>query len=138
MESFVYNWTRDAAIAIVGLAAAGRASHQMLADYLQFAKTCQDAGVDLDTGCYKVDGTPRDWARESDGPALQTLAALRMFSQLDEATRGVARSVIEANLDFLQHDYRDQTINIWEERHGASFSRCLCSSSAAVRAARVL
>lgn len=75
-QDYVYNWTRDAAVVAIELAA---------------------------------------------GPALQTLAILQLFGQLDEPTQQTASAVINANLAFLQNAYQGATYNIWEEEYGASF-----------------
>ena len=89
---------------------------------VQFARTCQDSGGDFDRASYLINGTPRpNWTDQTDGPALQTLAILQLWSQLDEATQTVANAVIEANLNFLEGAYQGQTYNLWEEEYGASF-----------------
>jgi glucoamylase len=69
-----------------------------------------------------INGTPRpNWPDQTDGPALQTLAILQLFSQLDAATKTVANAVIAANLSFLEGAYQGGTYNLWEEEYGASF-----------------
>jgi glucoamylase len=120
-QDYVYNWTRDAAIAAIELAAGALPSNQPLIDYVQFAQTCQNSGGDFDRGSYLINGTPRNWTDQSDGPALQTLAVLQLFGQLDAPTQGVANAVIAANLNFLQNAYQGETYNLWEEEYGASF-----------------
>jgi hypothetical protein len=40
-QGYVYNWTRDAAIAAIELAAGPLPTTQPLIDYLRFAQTCQ-------------------------------------------------------------------------------------------------
>jgi len=114
-QDYVYNWTRDAAIVAIELAAGA------LPSYVQFAQTCQNSGGDFDRGSYLINGTPRNWTDQSDGPALQTLAILQLFGQLDAPTQGVANAVIAANLNFLQNAYQGETYNLWEEEYGASF-----------------
>ena len=59
---------------------------------------------------------------QTDGPALQALAILRLYAQLDAPTQATANAVIAANLNFLQNAYQGQTYNLWEEEYGASFS----------------
>jgi glucoamylase len=120
-QDYVYNWTRDAAIVAIELAAGALPSNQPLIDYVQFAQTCQNSGGDFDRGSYLINGTPRNWTDQSDGPALQTLAIVQLFGQLDAPTQGVANAVIAANLDFLQNAYQGETYNLWEEEYGASF-----------------
>ena len=68
-----------------------------------------------------INGTPRSWTDQTDGPALQTLAILQLYAQLDAATQATANAVIAANLNFLQNAYQGQTYNLWEEEYGASF-----------------
>jgi len=123
-QDYVYNWTRDAAIAAVELAAGPLADTQPLTDYVQFAQASQAAAAAMghfDRGAFLIDAAPRDWTDQTDGPALQTLAVLGMYAQLDAATQATAGAVIAANLDFLQGAYQGQTVNLWEEEYGASF-----------------
>jgi glucoamylase len=70
---------------------------------------------------FLVNGTQRNWTNQTDGPALQTLAILQLFAQLDPATQTVPNAVVAANLNFLQGAYQGQTYNLWEEEYGASF-----------------
>ncbi len=120
-QDYVYNWTRDAAIVAMELAAGSLPTGQPLIDHVQFAQTCQDSGGDFDRAAFLINGTPRQWTDQTDGPALQTLAILQMFAQLDPPTQTVASAVIAANLNFLQGAYQGQTYNLWEEEYGASF-----------------
>jgi glucoamylase len=120
-QDYVYNWTRDAAIVASELAAGALPSNQPLIDYVQFAQICQNSGGDFDRAAFLINGTPRSWTDQTDGPALQTLAILQLFSQLDAPTQTVARAVIAANLNFLQNCYQGETYNLWEEEYGASF-----------------
>jgi len=120
-QDYVYNWTRDAAIVAIELAEGPLPTNQPLVDYVRFAQLCQSSGGDFDRGSYLIDGTPRAWTDQSDGPALQTLALLRLYGQLDAATQTVAAELIAANLNFLQGAYQGQTWNLWEEEYGASF-----------------
>ena len=120
-QDYVYHWTRDAALVAIELAAGPLPTTQPLADYVTFSQTCQNSGGDFDRGSYLINGTPRNWTDQSDGPALQTLAILAMYAQLDAATQATANAVIGANLNFLQGAYQGQTYNLWEEEYGASF-----------------
>ena len=120
-QDYVYNWTRDAAIVAIELSAGPLPTGQPLIDYVQFAQTCQNSGGDFDRAAFLINGTPRSWTDQTDGPALQTLAILRMYAQLDAPTQAVATTVIAANLNFLQNAYQGQTYNLWEEEYGASF-----------------
>ncbi|MGB8867107.1 MAG: glycoside hydrolase family 15 protein, partial [Candidatus Sulfotelmatobacter sp.] len=120
-QDYVYNWTRDAAIVAIELAAGTIPNSQPLIDYVQFAQICQNSGGDFDLASFFINGTPRNWSDQTDGPALQTLAILQLFSQLDAPTQTVAEAVIAANLNFLQGAYQGETVNLWEEETGASF-----------------
>ena len=123
-QDYVYNWIRDSAVVALELAAGPLPSGQPLTDYVRFAQTCQDSAGGIghfDRASFLIDGTPRDWTDQTDGPALQTLAILRMFAQLDASTQAVASAVVAANLNFLQSAYQGETINLWEEEYGASF-----------------
>jgi glucoamylase len=122
-QDYVYNWTRDAAIVAMELAASGLLSNsQPLIDYVQFAEVCQNSGGFA--ASFLIDGASRGgWTGDStDGPALQTLAILRLFGHLDFPTQTAARAVIAGNLNFLQNAYQDETWSLWEEgEYGASF-----------------
>jgi glucoamylase len=120
-QDYVYNWTRDAAIVAMELAVGPLPTNQPLIDYVNFAQTCQGSGGDFDRGAFLINGTPRNWTDQTDGPALQTLAILQLFAQLDAPSQAGASAVVAANLNFLQNAYQGQTYNLWEEEYGASF-----------------
>jgi glucoamylase len=120
-QDYVYNWARDAAIVAVELASGTLPTNDPLLDYVQFAQICQNSGGDFDRASFLIDGTPRSWTDQSDGPALQTLAMLLMFSQLDAPSQAVANALMAANLSFLEGAYQGETYNLWEEEYGASF-----------------
>ena len=89
---------------------------------MQFAQTCQNSGNGaghFDRASFLINGAFRDgWTDQTDGPALQTLAILQLFAQLDAPTQAVANAVIAANLNFLQNAYQGKTYNLWEEEYG--------------------
>ncbi|HEX9355177.1 MAG TPA: glycoside hydrolase family 15 protein [Streptosporangiaceae bacterium] len=123
-QDYVYNWTRDAAIVAIELAADPLPTSQPLIDYVQFAQICQNSADDIghfDRASFLINGTPRDWTDQTDGPTLQTLAILQLFAQLDVPTQALAKAVVAANLNFLQNAYQRDTYNLWEEEKGASF-----------------
>jgi glucoamylase len=123
-QDYVFNWTRDAAVVAIELAHGTLPANQPLIDYVQFAQTCQNSASAIghfDRASFLINGTPRDWSDQTDGPALQTLAILQLFSQLDAATKAVATNVMAANLNFLEGAYQGGTVNLWEEESGASF-----------------
>src|SRR5450755_1505380 len=126
-QDYVYNWTRDAAIVAIELAAGPLPTNQPLIDYVQFAQVCQNSAAafgHFGRASFLINGNPRDqWTDQSDGPALQTLAILQLFARLDGPTQAVAQAVIDANLSFVLGAYQDTTtyFNLWEEHTGASF-----------------
>jgi glucoamylase len=124
-QDYVYHWTRDAAIVAIELSAAYAAGtlpdNQPLTDYVQFCQLCQNTPGDFDRASYFINGTQRQWTNQTDGPALQTLALLAMFASLDAPAQATARTLIDANLNFLSGAYQGQTYNLWEEEYGASF-----------------
>jgi glucoamylase len=124
-QDYVYHWTRDAAVVAIELAWAYSdgtlPGNQPLIDYVTFSQTCQQAASPFDRASFLINGTQRDWSDQSDGPALQTIALLGMFQQLDGPTQAIAASLITNNLNFLQDAYQQQTVNLWEEETGDSF-----------------
>ncbi|MGD0441111.1 MAG: glycoside hydrolase family 15 protein [Acidimicrobiales bacterium] len=120
-QDYVYNWTRDAAIVAIELAAGAIPTNQPLIDYVRFAQSCQTSPGDFDRASFLINGTHRAWTNQADGPALQTQALLAMHSDLDAPTQALATSLIAANLNFLQNAYQGQTVNLWEEVQGYSF-----------------
>lgn len=132
-QDYVYNWVRDAAITAIEIASAdlptSGGSVQPLIDYVNFANTCynnaipisQDEAVTKGHACFTVAGKVRPWTEQSDGPALQTIAILLAFDQLDDATKKTAINLIEKNLAYLLDAYRQPTTNLWEEHQGDSF-----------------
>ena len=130
-QDYVFNWTRDAAIVAIELAAADLPTNQPLIDYVNFAQTCQNSGPPIGWASYTIEGRKRDgWSEQSDGPALRTLAILQLYPQLDAATQAAARAVIATDIGYLLAVYQQPTKSLWEERDGFSFfarsvqSRC--------------
>ena len=83
-QDYVRNWTRDAAIVAIELAAGPLPTSQPLIDYMQFGQTCQNSASGIghfDRASFLINGTPRSWTNQTDGPTLQTLAILRLFAQ---------------------------------------------------------
>jgi len=126
-QDYVYNWTRDAAITAIEIAAAnlpatpGAGVHPLI-DYVNFAQTCQNnATPSLALASYTIRGLSRQWTEQTDGPALQTLAILGAYNQLDAPTQAVAVAVINKNVNYLITAYQNQTFNLWEEHQGFSF-----------------
>ena len=80
-----------------------------------------NATPSLALASYTIRGLSRQWTEQSDGPALQTLAILMAYDQLDSPTQAVAKEVVSKNLNYLLGAYQDQTVNLWEEHQGFSF-----------------
>jgi glucoamylase len=135
-QDYVFNFTRDAAIAAVELAAASMPARpgegvQPLIDYVNFARICQDnsGSVTIGHATYTVEGQPQPRTEQSDGPALQTLAILQAFPQLDAPAQATAASVINTNINYLLGPdpaagvpvFESKTFNLWEEELGFSF-----------------
>ena len=124
-QDYVFNWTRDAAITAMELTAAALPAIggvcQPLVDYVTFAATCQSGAPIINRACYTIEGNPRSWSDQSDGPALQTSAILRAYDQLGAAGQQTARQVIAGNVAFLLGSYTLKTTNLWEEVLGYSF-----------------
>jgi glucoamylase len=69
-QDYVYHWTRDAAVVALELAWA------------------------------YANGTRRPWTNQTDGPALQTIALLAMYRQLDPPAQAIAVRLIDAVTGF--------------------------------------
>jgi glucoamylase len=124
-QDYVYHWTRDAAVVAVELAWAYSGGtlpdNQPLIDYVRFSQACQRSAGDFDRASFYVDGTQRPWTDQADGPALQVIALVAVYRQLDAPTQAIAAQLIDANLAFLAGAYQGQTYNLWEEEYGYSF-----------------
>jgi len=124
-QDYVYHWTRDAAIVALELAWAYAdgtlPDNQPLIDYVTFSQTCQQSAGDFDRASFYIDGAQRPWTNQADGPALQVVALIAMYRQLDAPARAIAAQLIDADLNFLRDAYQGQTYNLWEEEYGDSF-----------------
>jgi glucoamylase len=124
-QDYVYHWTRDAAVVALELAWAYAngtlPDNQALTDYVRFSQACQASAGDFDRASFYINGAQRPWTNQTDGPALQTIALLAMYRQLDPPAQAIAVRLIDANLNFLQNAYPSQTYNLWEEEYGYSF-----------------
>lgn len=127
-QDYVFNWVRDSAITMIEVAEARLPSMggvvEPLNDYVSFATTCFNNAVPTKAhACFTVTGLSRNWTEQSDGPALQTLALIRAFDQLDATRRQAALALMNSNVNFLleKDNYRQPTVNLWEEHSGDSF-----------------
>src|SRR5487761_647958 len=127
-QDYVYHWTRDAAVVALELAWAYAdgtlPDNQPLVDYVLFSQACQRSAGDFDRACFYIDGAQRPWTNQADGPALQVLALLAMYRQLDAPTQAIPAQLIAANLALLASlagAYGGQTYHLWEGEYGYSF-----------------
>jgi glucoamylase len=92
-----------------------------LTDYINFAKVCQDAAPG-DQAKFTIDGRPFEgWPLQSDGPALQTLALMRVLPLVAAPAQDTARAIADANTQFLLGAFNYETTSLWEEVKGNSF-----------------
>lgn len=56
---------------------------------MAFAALCKANAPNLGRACYTIEGHPRDWTDQSDGPALQILAVLCGYDQLDGPAQAI-------------------------------------------------
>ena len=94
--------------------------NQPLIDYVLFSQACQQSPGDFDRASFYINGAQRPWTNQTDGPALQTVALLAMYRQLDEPTRR-SRAADRREPGLPQSAYQGQTYNLWEEEYGYSF-----------------
>ncbi|MGF9567098.1 glycoside hydrolase family 15 protein [Neorhizobium sp. JUb45] len=130
-QDYVFNWVRDGAITAIEIAFANLppvsgGGVPTLLDYVSFASICQNnakssASVTLGHACFTVSGEVRPWSEQNDGPAIQSIALLIAYDQLDSATQPLAKRLIETNLSYLLQVYQNMTANLWEEYVGYSF-----------------
>ena len=125
-QDYVFHWVRDAAVTAMEVSMAlppqGGQPVGVLDDFVTFADLCQqNAAPTKGHACFTIDGRPRPWSEQDDGPALQTCALLAAYPTLSPDVQAVAAGLVARNLDFLLDVYRDRTTNLWEEHEGYSF-----------------
>lgn len=141
-QNYVFNWTRDAALVALEIAAVPApltpaAAAQHLADWLSFAEACQtDPTGPFDRGAWLIDATPRPrWSEQADGPALRIVAALASVPALADAdVEARAGRVVARDLDYVLGTYRNRSTDPWEEKYGFS----LFTRAAQLRALRAV
>jgi len=104
-QDYVFNWVRDSAITAIEIASADLPPVKgggvpALVDYVNFAALCQtnaknSSAVTLGHACFTVAGDIRPWSEQNDGPAIQSIALLIAFDQLDGNTQSLAKQLIE-------------------------------------------
>jgi glucoamylase len=113
-QDYVHHWVRDAAMTAVEIAASlapGNGVDQTLCDYVAFSAICQsnvdsDPDVGFFRACFNIDGTPRCWSDQKDGPALQSLAFVQAWPYLETNAKVTATKVAQRNLDETVSDRR--------------------------------
>lgn len=125
-QDYVYHWVRDAAVTATELLAARPPEPDLatgvLDDYVRFSDRCQRAAAPTKGhACFTIDGRPRPWSEQADGPALQTSVLLACYPTLSPEVQPVAKDLVARNLEFLLGAYRQPTTNLWEEHEGYSF-----------------
>jgi glucoamylase len=128
-EDYVFNWVRDGAITAMEVARADMPTRpggtvQTLNDYVNFAGLCRSntlPPLTMGHACFTIAGDARPWTEQNDGPALQSIAILAAFDQLDPDTQQRAIECVNVNAAFLLGVYKDPTTNLWEEHSGYSF-----------------
>lgn len=121
-QDYVFHWVRDAAICAVESAFMQPLQASMDDDYVNFSELTQRNGIAASKtaghACFKVNGDPREWSRQNDGPALRIISIIALWPRLEPSTQAIARRVIEIDLDYLLSEYRNSTVNLWEENTG--------------------
>ena len=118
-QDYVHHWVRDAAMTAVEIAASlapGNGVDQTLCDYVAFSAICQsnvdsDPNVGFFRACFNIDGTPRCWSDQKDGPALQSLAFVQAWPYLGTNAKVTATKVAQRNLDETVSDWQNDIDN---------------------------
>ncbi len=125
---YVFNWTRDAALTVSAILRQApelvpvAVATQILANYVDFANTCQEAGGVIGQAKYTPEAGPTGAPDESDGPALRVLTLLQGFSSLSQVSQLTARKVIATDLNYILsgNRYQQPTVTHWEDTFGQS------------------
>lgn len=124
-QDYVYFWVRDGAICAIEAVAGHPQPSTLVDDYVSFSKLVQtrarENNLPVDHACFRIDGNPRPWSRQSDGPALRIVSLLTLRRHMTATTLEIAKQVIRADLDLLLTVYKEPTHNLWEEIHGHTF-----------------
>ncbi len=127
-EDYFFNWTRDSAITMSAVLSAAptqipaAGASELLANYVNFASTCQGSGGGIGQAKYTPEGASTGAADESDGPALRILTILQGYAGLDPGTQNVAQRVIATDFQYLldNNRYQQPTVTHWEDTYGQS------------------
>lgn len=146
---YYYHWIRDAALvmgSVMSLAENSAATKEQMSledlmwDYVRLSRrnqTTPNRSGGLGEPKFDVDGSAfdGDWGRpQNDGPALRAITLIRFARHLERQGRLTpqlraqlyqaelpARSVIKADLEYVAHNWRDKSFDLWEEVYGQHF-----------------
>ncbi|CAI4065530.1 hypothetical protein SUVZ_09G0700 [Saccharomyces uvarum] len=162
---YFYQWIRDSALTINSIVShsPGPATHTLLqylnvSFHLQRTNNTLGAGVGYtnDTGSlgdpkWNVDNTAftQDWGRpQNDGPALRTIAVLKIIDYLNEtgadleseypfrSTKEVFDDIVRWDLRFVMDHWQSSGFDLWEEVTGLHFFTLLAQLSAVDKSLR--
>jgi glucoamylase len=125
-QNYVYDWTRDSGLVIMEIEQLVDDFHwlkAMLFNYYQFVRTSFQNSPFRDQAKWKIDGTRFvNWGLQGDGPATRILALLRIEKHIQhKINTNEFDSILEEYLKWILNNYRNDTINIWEEVMGQHF-----------------
>ncbi len=145
--NYYYHWIRDAGLVIEALVERYQSSNnsnekssirRKVFEYLEFSKTIQNIKTLSGLGEPKVnvDGTSfnDEWGRpQNDSPALRAISLISLTKRLDQPdmrqlirdhlydSKLPSNSVIKRDLEYIAHQWRNPSWDIWEEVSGAHF-----------------
>ena len=123
-QDYVYNWTRDAAIAAIELAAGPLPTTQPLIDYVQFAQTCQNSASGIghfDRAIIPHQRNATGLDRPDRRPCPPDPGHPPAVRPARRPTQATANTLMRLTWTFLQNAYQGETYNLWEEEYGSSF-----------------
>ncbi len=142
--NYFYHWVRDAALAVetaeyiykLPLRWADKAKLIVFfLSHIEFNKKIQGV-VNLGEPKFNPDGTvfSGDWARpQNDGPALRAVSLIKIhdlikkqnWQNAEQISRllydGTSSSIIKKDLEFVAHNWKNDTFDLWEEIKGVHF-----------------
>jgi glucoamylase len=130
---YFYHWMRDAAL-VMGVVEtlyekeknplAKEALFKRMLEYTQAERKMQEAASHPGEPKFNVDATPftGPWGRpQNDGPALRAITLMR-FLRTDLYGGSIpAKAVIKADLEFVAHNWKKSSFDLWEEVQGHHF-----------------
>ncbi len=143
---YFYHWVRDAGITmdvVVRYFIEAKDSNEKvhlestILDYINFSAQIQ-ATPNLSGGAgepkFNVDGTAylKDWGRpQNDGPALRALSLIRLAGYWiaqgkkdwveEKLYNSLNTSVVKYDLEYISHNWKNSSIELWEETRGQHF-----------------